>query len=82
MINTTITNFRKNVFSMLEQTIKFNEPINVSTKEGNAVILSEEDYKGLMETLYLCSIPNMRERIMEGSKTPVGDCVAEDKVHW
>ncbi|MBT9133836.1 MAG: Antitoxin RelJ [Firmicutes bacterium] len=82
MINTTITNFRKNVFSMLEQTVKFNEPINVSTKEGNAVILSEEDYKGLMATLYLCSIPNMRESIMEGLKTPVEDCVAEDKVCW
>ena len=62
MLNTNITNFRKNIFGLLEQTIKYNEPMNVSTKDGNAVILSEEDYNGLMETLYLSSIPGMKER--------------------
>ncbi|AOY75756.1 type II toxin-antitoxin system Phd/YefM family antitoxin [Clostridium formicaceticum] len=82
MINTNITNFRKNLFSMLEQTIKYNEPINISTKEGNAVIISEDDYNGLMETLYLCLIPNMRERIMEGLKTPIDECVPENEVQW
>ena len=50
MLNTNITNFRKNIFSLLEQTIKYNEPVNISTKAGNAVIISEEDYNGLMET--------------------------------
>lgn len=82
MINTTITNLRKNLFSLLEQTIRFNEPITVSTKDGNAIILSEEDYRGLMETLYLCSVPNMRECIMVGLKTPLTECVAEDEVNW
>ena len=57
MLNTNITNFRKNIFSLLEQTIKYNEPVNISTKEGNAVIISEEEYNGLMETVYLSSIP-------------------------
>ena len=52
MLNTNITNFRKNIFSLLEQTIKYNEPVNISTKAGNAVIISEEDYNGLMETVY------------------------------
>lgn len=61
MINTNITNFRKDIFGMLEQTVKYNEPINVNTKDGNAVIISEEDYNGLMETLYLSSIPGMKE---------------------
>ena len=41
MLNTNITNFRKNIFSLLEQTIKYNEPVNISTKDGNAVIISE-----------------------------------------
>lgn len=50
MLNTNITNFRKNIFGLLEQTIKYNEPVNISTKDGNAVIISEEDYNGLMET--------------------------------
>ena len=71
MINTNATQFRKNIFSLLEQTIKFNEPINISTKDGNAVILSEEDYNGLMETLNLSSIPGMKEKIVEGSTHPL-----------
>ena len=82
MINTNITNFRKNIFGMLEQTIKYNEPINVNTKDGNAVIISEEDYNGLMETLYLSSIPGMKEKIVEGLKTPIEDCIPEDQVEW
>lgn len=82
MINTNITNFRKNIFGMLEQTIKYNEPINVNTKDGNAVIIMEEDYNGLMETLYLSSIPGMKEKIVEGLKTPIEDCIPEDQVEW
>ena len=60
MLNINITNFRKNIFSILEQTIKYNEPVNISTKEGNAVVLSEEEYNGMMETLYLSSMPAKR----------------------
>ncbi len=82
MINTNITNFRKNIFGLLEQTIKFNEPINISTKNGNAVIISEEDYNGLMETLYLSSIPNMKETIIEGLNTPIEECISENEVQW
>ena len=80
MLNTNITNFRKNIFSMLEQTIKYNEPVNISTKDGNAVIISEEDYNSLMETLYLYSIPEQREKIIEGLNTPSEECVAENEV--
>ena len=82
MLNTNITNFRKNIFALLEQTIKFNEPVNVSTKDGNAVIISEDDYNGIMETLYISSIPNMKEKIIEGLNTPISECVAEDEVEW
>ena len=82
MINTNITNFRKDIFGMFEQTVKYNEPINVNTKDGNAVIISEEDCNGLMETLYLSSIPGMKEKIVEGLKTPIEDCIPEDQVEW
>jgi len=82
MLNTNITNFRKNIFGMLEQTIKFNEPINISTKDGNAVIISEEDYNGLMETLYLSSVPAMKEKIKEGLHTPLNECLPENEVQW
>lgn len=82
MLSTNITNFRKNIFGMLEQTIKFNEPVNISTKDGNAIVISEEDYNGLMETLYLSSIPAMKEKIVEGLKTPLDECLSEDEVQW
>ena len=62
MTTTNITNFRKNAFQYVEQTVKYNEPLNICTKDGNAVLLSEEDYSGIMETLYLVSVPGMREK--------------------
>lgn len=82
MLNTNATNFRKNIFGLLEQTIKYNEPINISTKDGNAVVISEEDYNGLMETLYICSVPGLKERIMDGMNKPVSEFVPEDEVEW
>ena len=82
MLSTNVTNFRKNVFAMLEQTVKYNEPISISTKDGNAVLISEEDYNGLMETMYLASVPGMREKIRGGLDTPLADCLGEDEVQW
>lgn len=82
MLNINITNFRKNLFGILEQTIKYNEPVNISTKDGNAVILSEEDYNGLMETMYLSFIPGMKEKIVEGLKTSPDECLSENEVQW
>ena len=57
MTNTNITNFRQNVFDYINQAIEYNDIINVNTKNGNAVIMSEEEYNGIMETLYLSSDP-------------------------
>ena len=82
MSTTNITNFRKKAFIYVEQTFSDNETLNISTKEGNAVLLSEEDYSGIMETLYLVSMPGMREKIMEGMSTPLEDCVDEAAVEW
>ena len=80
--NVNITNYRKDIYKLLEQTIKFNEPINISTKNGNAIVLSEEDYRGLMETVYLLNIPNMKEKLLEGKNTPIEDCLTEEEVEW
>lgn len=82
MYNTNITNFRKDIYKVLEQTVKYNEPVNISTKDGNAIVISEEDYRGLLETLNLTSIPGMKEKIIEGINTPLSDCVSEDEVEW
>ena len=82
MTTTSITNFRKNIYAMIENTIKFNEPINVTTKDGNAVMISEEEYNGLMETLYLSSIPGMKEKLTFGMNTPLDETISEDEVLW
>ena len=82
MTTTNITSFRKNAFNYVEQTVKYNEPLSITTKDGNAVLLSEEDYSGIMETLYLVSAPGMREKIMDGLAQPLEDCLTEDAVEW
>ena len=74
MINTNATNFRKQLFELIEQTIKYNEPVNINTKNGNAVLISEIEYNSLMETLYLTSIPGMKEKLENGVNTPLKEC--------
>ena len=82
MLNTNITQFRKNVFAMLENTIKYNEPINISTKSGNAILLSEEEYKGIMATLELSSNAELKKTLIDGMNTPLSECISEDEVVW
>lgn len=80
MTNTNITSFRKDIYSLLEQTVKYNEPLNISTKNGNAVVISEADYNSLIETLYICSIPKLKDDIIEASKEDFEDCIPESEV--
>ncbi len=82
MTTTTITNFRKNVYAMVENTVRFNEPVNITTKDGNAMLISEEEYLGLIETLYLASTPGMKEKLIDGLNTPLSDTVPEEEVDW
>ena len=74
MTNVNATNLRNNLFSYLESAIDYNDVINVSTKKGNAIIISEEEYSGLLETLYLTSNPTMKSRLDEGLNATLEDC--------
>ena len=78
MTTMNITKARSSLFELAERVVKFNDTVNVTTKDGSFVMLSEEDYNSLMETLYLYSIPEMRESIAEGVKTPIEECVELD----
>lgn len=82
MTNTNISNFRQNIFEYINQAIEFNDIINVNTKNGNAVILSENDYNSLVETLYLSSNPKVKQEILDGKNIPLGECVSADEVVW
>ena len=82
MTNVNITNFRKNIYEMIETTIEYNEPLNITTKKGNVVVLSEEDYNSLIETLYISSVPNMKEEIIKRANDESNEFVDEDEVEW
>ncbi|MBP3503204.1 MAG: type II toxin-antitoxin system Phd/YefM family antitoxin [Clostridia bacterium] len=82
MTNVNITSFRKDIYKLLENTIKYNEPINISTKNGNAIILSEEDYNSLIETVYIESIPRLKKEILERAHDSEDEFVSEDEVEW
>lgn len=82
MTNINVTNFRKNIYAQLENTIKFNEIVNISTKEGNAVLMSEEDFNNIMATLEVYNNPSMYKKLHEGLNTPIDECLGENEVDW
>lgn len=71
MPTTNASVLRKNLFSSLDNVIEFNEAITVNTKKGNAVIISEEEYNSMQETIYLISQPGLLEKIKDGEKEDV-----------
>ncbi len=74
MTSTTITNLRKKLFAYVNQAITYNDPVSIVTKEGNAVIISEEEYHGMLATLALMEEPGLVESIRKGMKEKDGDC--------
>lgn len=84
MSTTNISNFRKNLFDLTEQVINYNEPLTVTSKSGNVVILSEEEYRGIVETIYLSSVPNMEKELVRLKNTPTNseEFISEDEVNW
>lgn len=68
---TNISVLRKNLFSSIDNVIEFNEPITVSTKNGNAIIISEAEYNALLETIYLVSQKGLVKKIKDGEKEDI-----------
>jgi antitoxin YefM len=71
---------RANLYRLIDQTNESHEPVLISGKRNNAVLVSEDDWKSIQETLFLTSIPGMRESIIEGMKEPLGESSKE--VDW
>jgi prevent-host-death family protein len=80
MKSVTATHARNNLYKLIDETAKSSEPIHISGKRTNAVLLSEEDWRSIQETIYLISIPEMRKSIMKGITTPIEKC--SDKLPW
>jgi len=69
----TTTEARKDIYKLIDQTNETHEPIQITGKKNNAILVSEEDWHNIQETLYLASIPGMRESIIEGMNTSISD---------
>lgn len=82
MYNTNVTNARAKLYDLINMAIDDSEVINISTKNGNAVIISEADYNSLVETLYLSSDPAYKKMLIDGMNTPVSECISEEEVEW
>lgn len=82
MSTINITNARKDLYRLIENVNCYNEPTLIVGKKGNAVLLSEEDWNAIQETLFLDSISGMAESVRKGLETPVEDCIPEDMAEW
>jgi antitoxin YefM len=68
------TTARANLYRLIDEVSDSHEPVMITGKHANAVLIAEEDWKAIQETLYLESIPGMRESIKKGLKTPLNKC--------
>jgi antitoxin YefM len=68
---------RANLYRLMDQAAESHQPIVISGKRNDAVLVAAEDWAAIQETLYLLSVPGMRESIKEGMATPVDDCAKE-----
>lgn len=80
MTTLTVSKARASLYGLLDKAAESHEPIQITGKRNKAILVSEEDWNATQETLYLLSVPGMRESIRQGLKTPVSKCVR--KLNW
>ncbi len=71
---------RSKLYRLIGQAASSHEPIVITSKKGNAILLSEDDWRSIQETMYLLNIPGMRESIRDGLSTPIEDC--KEELDW
>ena len=72
-----VSEARSNLYRLIDQANESHEPVIISGKRKNAVLLAEEDWNAIQETLYLVSIPGMRESILNGMQEPLSESSSE-----
>ncbi len=77
MTSLTATVARARLYSLIDQAAESSEPIRINGPRNSAVLVSEKDWNAIQETLYLLSIPGMRDSIRKAMKTPVGKCATK-----
>ncbi|MBK1833024.1 type II toxin-antitoxin system Phd/YefM family antitoxin [Roseibacillus ishigakijimensis] len=77
MKTVTATSARSDLYRLIDSAQTSHEPIQITGKRGNAVLVAEGDWRAIQETLYLLGIPGMRESIVEGMSEPIENCSEE-----
>ena len=80
MTTMSATEARKQLYKLLDDVAQSHEPVQITGKRGSAVLVSEDDWRAVQETLYLVSIPGLRESILEGMATPADEL--EGELDW
>jgi len=73
----TATEARSKLYRLIDEAASSSEPIIIQGKRVNAVLISEDDWRAIQETIYLLNMPGMRESIREGLATPIEECTRE-----
>lgn len=76
----TATKAGKSIYKLIDETAEESKPIKISGEKSNAVLISEDYWNSIQETLYLLSIPGMKESILKSKKEPIEKCT--DKLPW
>jgi PHD/YefM family antitoxin component YafN of YafNO toxin-antitoxin module len=77
-----VTEARQNIYRIIEDTISSSEPVQITYKKGNVVMISEQDWRAIQETLYLLSVPGLRKSIHEAENTPIQDMKTLEDLGW
>lgn len=80
MTTLNATEARSRLYALIDETSTSHQPIVITGKRGNAVLLAEEDWNAINETLHLLSMPGMRESIREGMETRLDEC--DQELDW
>jgi prevent-host-death family protein len=80
MSTMTASQARRKLYRLLDQAAETHEAIHITGKRSHGVLIAEEDWRAIQETLYLLQIPRMRESIRRGIRTPISKC--SEKPGW
>jgi prevent-host-death family protein len=75
----TASKARANLYRLIDHVTETEEPVYITGKRGNVVVLSEDDYRDIQETLALAAVPGMRDKILSGMAAPLSECVEIDE---
>jgi len=77
MTSITASEARERLYRLMDEAAAAHEPLLITGKRSNVIMVAESDWNAIQETLYLLSVPGMRESIREGLATPVDECASE-----